>query len=136
MRFMVIVKASAASEAGARPEERLIAAMADYHEQLARAGVLLDAHGLQPSSHGWRIRWSGARHSLVDGPFAETKALVAGYTLIQVRSREEALEWSRRFPAPHGFGVDAEIEVRPLFEPEDFAASEAVERFGRLTPDA
>jgi hypothetical protein len=136
MRFMIIVKASAASEAGTLPEERFIAAMADYHEQLARAGVLLDAHGLQPSSRGWRIRWAGARQSVVEGPFAEAKELIAGYTLIQVRSREEAREWSRRFPAPHGEGVDAEIEVRPLFELEDLGPSAAVERFRRLTPDA
>ena len=136
MRFMIIVKASAASEAGTLAEERLIAAMADYHEQLAHAGVLLDANGLQPSSRGWRIRWSGVRQSVVDGPFAESKELIAGYTLIQVRSREEALEWSRRFPAPHGEGVDAEIEVRPLFELKDFGPSEAVERFRRLIPDA
>ena len=136
MRFMIVVKASAASEAGALPEERLIAAMADYHEQLARAGVLLDAQGLQPSSRGWRVHWSGARHSVVDGPFAETKELIAGYTLIQVRSREEALEWSRRFPAPHGGGVDAEIEVRPLFELEDLGPRAAVERLRRLIPDA
>lgn len=113
MRFMIFVKASTASEAGTLPEERLIAAMADYHEQLADSGVLLDAHGLQPTSRGWRVRWSGARQSVVDGPFAEAKELIAGYTPIQVRSREEALEWSRRFPAPHGLGVDAEIEVRP-----------------------
>jgi hypothetical protein len=136
MRFMIIIKASPASEAGALPEERLIATMADYHEQLARAGVLLDANGLQPSSRGWRVRWSGGRQSVVDGPFAETQELIAGYTLIQVRSREEALEWSRRFPAPHGAGVEAEIEVRPLFELEDFGPSAAAERFRLLTPDA
>jgi hypothetical protein len=136
MRFMIIVKASPASEAGTLPEERLIATMADYHEQLARAGVLLDANGLQPSSRGWRVRWSGGRQSVVDGPFAETQELIAGYTLIQVRSREEALEWSRRFPAPHGAGVEAEIEVRPLFELEDFGPSAAAERFRLLTPDA
>jgi hypothetical protein len=136
MRFMIMVKASPASEAGTLPEERLIAAMADYHEQLAHAGVLLDANGLQPSSRGWRVRWAGGRQSVVDGPFAETRELIAGYTLIQVRSREEALEWSRRFPAPHGDGVDAEIEVRQLFELEDFGPSAAAERFRLLTPDA
>ncbi|MDZ5454983.1 YciI family protein [Azohydromonas lata] len=136
MRFMIIVKAGAASEAGALPEERFIAAMADYHEQLARAGVLLDAHALQPSSRGWRIRWSGARQLVVDGPFAEAQELIAGYTLIQVRSREEALEWSRRFPVPQGLGVDAEIEVRPLCELEHLGPSAAAERFCRLMPDA
>jgi hypothetical protein len=135
MRFMFIVKASAASEAGTLPQERLIAAMADYHEQLARAGVLLDANGLQPSSRGWRVRWTHGRQSVVDGPFVDTKELVAGYTLVQVRSREEALEWSHRFPAPHGEGVDAEIEVRQLFELEDFGPSEAAERLRLLTPD-
>lgn len=136
MRFMIIVKASAASEAGTLPREPLIAAMADYHEQLARAGVLLDAHGLQPSARGWRVRWTGARQSVVDGPFTETKELVAGYTLIQVRSRDEALEWSRRFPAPHGEGVDAEIEVRPLLELDDLGPGEAMQRFRRLASDA
>ncbi|RZI80789.1 MAG: YciI family protein [Rubrivivax sp.] len=130
MRFMIIVKATPESEAGAMPEEKLIAAMADYHEQLAKAGVLLDATGLQPSNKGWRVRYpASGQRSVIDGPFAETKELIAGYTLIQVRTREEALEWTRRFPAPHGEGVEAEIEVRQLFELEDFGTSEAVDRF-------
>jgi hypothetical protein len=132
MRFMIIVKASPQSEAGAMPEEALMAAMADYHEQLAKAGVLLDASGLQPSAKGWRIRYSGGKRTVVDGPFAESKELIAGYTIIQVRSRDEALEWTRRFPAPHGDGVDAEIEVRQMFELDDFAPSDAVERFRTL----
>ena len=122
MRFMIIVKATPESEAGVMPEEPLMAAMADYHEQLAKAGVLLDAHGLHPSVKGWRVvydRQGGRR--IVDGPFAETKELIAGYTLIQVRSRDEAMEWARRFPAPMGEGVAAEIEVRPLYEMDDFA---------------
>ena len=129
MRFMIIVKATPDSEAGVMPEERLLTAMADYHEQLAKAGVLLDGNGLHPSSKGWRIRYSDGRGQVVDGPFPETKELVAGYTLIQVRSRDEALEWTRRFPAPMGELKDAEIEVRQLFELEDFAQGDAVGRF-------
>lgn len=127
MRFMILVKASRDSEAGVMPSEELLAAMADYHEQLAKAGVLLDANGLQPSSKGWRIQYSGGRSTVMDGPFTETKELVAGYTIIQVRSRDEALEWTRRFPNPQH--EDGEIEVRPMFELEDFGPSEAVERF-------
>ncbi len=129
MRFMIIVKATSDSEAGVMPEEKLIAAMATYHEELVKAGVLLDASGLQPSSKGWRIRYSGGKRTVIDGPFAETKELIAGYTLIQVKSREEALEWTRRFPNPVGEGAAAEIEVRQLFELEDFGPSDAVERF-------
>ncbi|WP_020656980.1 YciI family protein [Massilia niastensis] len=132
MRFMIIVKATPSTEAGVMPGDALVAAMADYHQELARAGVLLDANGLQPSSRGWRIRHEGGRRSVIDGPFAETKELIAGYTLIQVRSREEALEWARRFPAPHGEGVDAEIEVRPLYELDDFPSSEGLERMRAL----
>ena len=132
MRFMIIVKATPQSEAGVMPEESLLTAMADYHEQLAKAGVLLDGNGLQPSAKGWRIRYSKGQRKLIDGPFAETKELIAGYTLIQVRSREEAIEWTRRFPAPMGELQDAEIEVRQLFELEDFAPVEAVERFRNM----
>jgi hypothetical protein len=121
MRFMIIVKADADSEAGKPPAPGLMAAMAEYHAALARAGVLLDAAGLQPSSQGWRIRYDAGRPSVIDGPFAGTKELVAGYTLIQVRSREEALEWTRRFPAPMGERAGAVIEVRPLCGLEDFA---------------
>ncbi len=122
MRFMIIVKATGATEAGIMPEASLFAAMGEYHQELARAGVLLDANGLKPSSQGWRIRYEGSRRSVIDGPFAETKELIAGYTLIQVRSREEALEWARRFPNPHGEGAAAEIEVRPLYEMDDLPA--------------
>jgi len=132
MRYMILVRASAASEAGTMPEERLIAAMAAYHEELAQAGVLLDANGLQPSSKGWRVQYHAGRRTTVDGPFAETKELVAGYTMIQVRSREEAVEWARRFPAPFGDDADGEIEVRQLFELDDFGPSEAVDRFREL----
>jgi hypothetical protein len=121
MRFMIMVRANATSESGALPDEALLAAMARYHAQLAQAGVLLDANGLKPSAQGFRVRYQGGRPSLVDGPFADTRELIAGYTLIQVRTREEALEWASRFPAPFGDAVDGEIEVRPLFEPDDFA---------------
>ena len=132
MRFMIIVKATRDSEAGAMPEEKLIAEMAAYHEELAKAGFLIDASGLQPSAKGWRIRYSGAKRTLVDGPFTETKELVAGYTLIEVNSREEALEWTRRFPNPAVDGKQGEIEVRQLYELEDFGPSEAIERFRDL----
>jgi len=129
VRFMIMVKASPQSEAGAMPEEQLMAAMADYHEQLAKAGALLDGNGLQPTAKGWRIRYSAGQRTVVDGPFAETRELVAGYTVIQVRSREEALEWTRRFPAPHGALADGEIEVRQLFELDDFGPGASVDRF-------
>jgi hypothetical protein len=130
MRFMIIVKATKDSEAGVMPEERLIADMATYHEQLQKAGVLLDASGLRPSSAGWRIKYSGDKRAVIDGPFTEAKELVAGYTIIQVNSREEALEWSRRFPNPHL--ENGEIEVRQLFELEDFGGSEAIGRFREM----
>ena len=129
MRFMIIVKATKDSEAGVMPEESLMAAMAAYHEELVKAGVLLDASGLQPSSKGTRIKYSGGKRTIVDGPFAEAKELVAGYTLIQVKSREEAMEWAKRFPNPSGEHADGEIEIRQLYELEDFGPSEAVERF-------
>ena len=129
MRFMFIVKATKDSEAGAMPEEKLIARMATYHEELAKAGALLDASGLQPSSKGWRIKFSGEKRTIVDGPFTEAKELIAGYTLIQVKTEEEAREWAKRFPNPAGDGKQGEIEVRRLFELEDFGPSEAVERF-------
>ena len=127
MRFMIIVKATADSEAGVMPDQRIFEAMADYHQQLQDAGVLLDASGLQPSAKGWRVKYAGGKRTIVDGPFAETKELIAGYTLIRVSSREEALEWARRFPNPTG--ADGEIEVRQLYELEDFQPSEAVRRF-------
>ncbi|MFY9476274.1 MAG: YciI family protein [Aquabacterium sp.] len=135
MRYMIIVKATTETEAETgiqTPDEALIKAMTDYHEQLAQAGVLLDGSGLKPSRLGWRISFSETgtddRRTITDGPFAETKELVAGYTLIQVRSREEALEWTRRFPNPVGRGRAAEIEVRELYELDDFAPSESVNR--------
>jgi hypothetical protein len=132
MRFMIIVKATKDSEAGVRPSEQLFAAVADYHEQLVKAGVLLDAGGLQPSSKGWRIKYSGGKRTVTDGPFAEAKELIAGYILIQVKSREEVLEWIRRFPNPSIDGKEGEIEVRQFFELEDFGESEALDRFKQL----
>ena len=132
MRFMIIVKATRQSEAGVMPPEKLIAEMATYHEALAKAGVLLDASGLQASSKGWRVKYAGSKRTVVDGPFAETKELIAGYTLIRVKSKEEAMEWTKRFPNPATDGREAEIEVRQLFELEDFGPGEAVERFRQM----
>ena len=132
MRFMIIVKATVESEQGNMPTAPLMAEMARYHEELAHAGVLLDGSGLKPTSQGWRVRYSGSGRTVTDGPFTETKELIAGYTLIQVRSRDEALEWTRRFPNPRGEGLEAEIEVRQLFEMEDFAGVEGVENFRDL----
>lgn len=132
MRYMIMVKATPRTEAGEMPQEELVAEMAAFHEELARAGVLLDASGLQPTAEGWRIRYEGGRRNVIDGPFAESKELVAGYTVIQVRSREEAFEWARRFPAPHGEGADGEIEVRQMFELEDFEPGKAIDRFRQL----
>ncbi|HLU24923.1 MAG TPA: YciI family protein [Longimicrobiales bacterium] len=130
MRFMIIVKATPQSEAGILPDRSVFDAMAKYHEELHRAGVLLDAAGLHPSARGWRIVWSGGRATTVDGPFAETKELVAGYTIIQVRSREEAMEWARRFPNPAM--EDGEIEIRQLHDLEDFEPGAARDRFRAL----
>ncbi len=134
MRFMIIVKATKESEAGVlpKPDDQVFREMATYHEELQKAGALLDASGLQASSRGWRIRYAGGKRSVVDGPFTEAKELIAGYTLIQVKSREEALEWTRRFPNPVGEGKDGEIEVRQLFELEDFGPGEAIERFKKI----
>jgi hypothetical protein len=132
MRFMILVKGNKDTEAGVMPPEELFAEMATYHEELQRAGALLDAAGLQPTAKGWRIKYSGGKRTVVDGPFAESKELVAGYTLIQVKSREEALEWARRFPNPMLPGQDGEIEVRQLYELEDFGPSEGVDRFREL----
>jgi len=131
MRFMIIVKATKETEAGVLPEETLIADMATYHEQLAKAGVLLDASGLQPSSKGARIKYSGGKRTVTDGPVTEAKELIAGYTLIQVKSREEAMEWAKRFPSPMG-DKDGEIEIRQLFELDDLGPSEAVDRFREM----
>lgn len=137
MRYMIIVKATPDTEAGRFPPEaelsQLLADMARYHEDLHKAGVLLDGSGLKPSSKGWRVTYGSGDPVITDGPFAETKELVAGYTLIQVKSREEALEWSRRFPNPAGRGKPAQIEVRELYEIEDVAKDPSMaERFHML----
>ena len=132
MKFMILVKATRDSEAGRMPSESLFKEMADYHEELIKAGVLVDASGLQRSEKGWRIKYNGKQRRFVDGPFTETKELVAGYTVINVRSREEAIAWTKRFPNPSIDGGEAEIEVRQYFELEDFGQSEQVERFRQM----
>jgi len=133
MRYMMIVKATKDSEKGLMPAEKLIGEMQKYHEELHKAGVLLDASGLKPSKTGWRVQYSaGGKRAVVDGPFAEAKELIAGYTLIQVKSREEAMEWARRYPNPSIDGGEAELEVRPLYELEDFGDSEGIERFREM----
>jgi hypothetical protein len=129
---MIIVKGNTDTESGALPEEKLIAAMAEYHEELVRAGVLLDASGLQPTSKGARIKYAKGKRTVVDGPFTEAKEIIAGYTLIEVKSREEALEWAKRFPNPLGEDAEAEIEMRQLYELDDFGPSAAVERFREI----
>ena len=132
MRFMIIVKATNDSEAGVMPEQKLFDDMASFHEELAKAGMLLDGSGLHPSSKGWRIENDGEQRTFVDGPFAETKELIAGYTLIKAASREEALEWTKRFPNPAVDGGICEIEVRQLFELEDFEPIADVDRFREI----
>jgi uncharacterized glyoxalase superfamily protein PhnB len=129
---MIIVKAIRDSEAGVMPMDALISAMVDYHKQLADAGVLLDYSGLQPSAKGWRVKYAGKKSTIVDGPFTEAKELVAGYTIIQANSRREAIAWTQRYPNPSNDGKEGEIEVRQLFELEDFDPGEAVERFRKM----
>lgn len=121
MRFMIIVKASPDSEAGVLPSEELMTAMGNYNEELVKAGILIDCDGLQPSSKGARVRFSGDKRTVIDGPFAETKELIAGYWLWQVKSKEEAIEWVKRCPNPMP-GTEAEIEIRPVYEAEDLGA--------------
>jgi hypothetical protein len=128
MRFMMIVKANKDSEAGVMPSEELLSAMGKYNGELMKAGVLLDGAGLKPTSKGARVRFSGGKPTVIDGPFTEAKELIAGYWIIQVKSREEAIEWAKRAPAPHGPHQDSEIELRQFFEMDDFAPSEAVDR--------
>jgi hypothetical protein len=132
MRFMMLVKASKDSEAGMMPDESIIAAMTKYNEEMAKAGILLDLAGLQPSSKGARIKFSGGRPTVVDGPFAETKELIAGYWLIQFDSKQQAIDWAKRCPSPHGGGAEGEIELRQLFELDDFGPSPAIEDARRL----
>ena len=126
MRFMVMVKATKESEAGALPEQKLLEDMGRFNEELSKAGVLLAGEGLHPSSKGARIRFSGDKRTVIDGPFAETKELVAGFWLIQAKSKEEAIEWMKRSPNPHPFH-ECEIEIRQIFEVEDFGS--------QLTPE-
>jgi hypothetical protein len=125
MRFMVIVKASKDSEAGKMPSEELLGAMAKFNEEMVKAGIMLDGAGLKPSSRGARIRFSGNKRTVVDGPFAETKELIAGYWIIQVKNKAEAIEWMKRCPNPHE--EDGDIEIREFFEMEDFGDSPAVD---------
>ena len=135
MRFMIIVKSTPEFEAETSPQpadEKLMAAMADYHEELARAGVLLDGSGLQPSRKGWRIHYDGQKRTVIDGPFAESKELIAGFTTIQVRNREEAMAWSRRYPNPVGENAPAVIEVRQLYELDDFEPGLQLDRLREI----
>jgi hypothetical protein len=121
MRFMVIVKATKSSEAGELPDEKLLKDMGNYNEELAKAGVMLAGEGLHPSSKGARVRFSGSKRSVIDGPFSETKELIAGFWVIQVKSKEEAIEWVKRSPNPSP-GEESEIEIRQVFEADDFGA--------------
>jgi hypothetical protein len=137
MRFMVLVKASKESEAGKLPSEEALAEMGKFNEEMVKAGVMLDANGLQASSKGARIRFTGGKlcdrggtRTVIDGPFAETKELVAGYWIIQVRDLAEAIAWMKRCPKPHE--EDCEIEIRQVFEPGDFGESPAVEQHRKL----
>ena len=127
MRVMMSVKASPDSEAGQMPDEKTLAAMAKYNEELVKAGVLLDLSGLKPSSKGARIKYSGSKRTVIDGPFAEAKELVAGFWTIQVKSKEEAIEWAKRVPFE-----DGEVELRPFFELEDFTPGPAIEHHRRV----
>jgi hypothetical protein len=121
MRFMAIVKANKDSEAGVLPKPELFKAMGDFNEKMAKAGVLLAGEGLQPTSKGARVRFDHGKRTVIDGPFAETKELVAGFWILDVRSKEEAIEWIKRAPAPFGDDEVSEIEIRQVFEPTDFA---------------
>ena len=132
MRFMIMIRANAVSESDALPDNRLVEAMTVYHEELARAGVLLDANGVQPSSQGFRLRWHGGQRSLMEGPFARAEELVAGYTVIQVKSRAEGVEWAKRFPAPFGADRDGEIEIRPLYELDELGPARSLDRFRKM----
>ena len=120
MRFMVLIKATKASEAGALPDEKLLTEMGKYNEELAKAGVMLDGEGLQPSSKGARVMFDGEKRTVIDGPFADAKELIAGFWMWQVKTKEEAIEWIKRMPNP--MGVEAEVEIRQVFEAEDFGS--------------
>jgi len=121
MRFMIIIKASQDSEAGVMPTEELLTAMGNYNEELVKAGIMIEGEGLHPSSKGSRVRFSGDKRTVIDGPFAETKELIAGYWIWQVKSKQEAIDWVKRCPNPMP-GTEAEIEIRQVFEAEDFGA--------------
>jgi len=131
MKVMMIVKASKDSEAGVMPSQELIAAMGKYNEELMKAGVLVDLAGLKPTSKAVRVRFSGDQRTVIDGPFTETKELIAGFWIIQVKSMQEAVDWARRAPSPHP-GEECEIEVRPFFELEDFQPGPAIDRAREL----
>lgn len=130
MRFIAFVKATKDSEAGIMPSEQLLGDMAKFNEEMVKAGVMLDGNGLQPSAKGARVEFKGAKRTVTDGPFAETKELVAGYWILQCKSLAEAVEWIKRCPNPHN--VDSHIEIRQLFELEDFGDSDAVEHHRKL----
>src|SRR6185437_7258289 len=130
MRFIVFVKATKDSEAGLMPSEEMLGAMAKFNEEMVKAGVMLDGNGLQPSSKGARVHFSGGKRTVIDGPFAETKELIAGYWVIQVASKAEAIEWMKRCPNPHN--EDGYIEIRQVFELEDFGESPAVDHHRKL----
>jgi hypothetical protein len=133
MKFMILVKATKDSEAGKMPPDSLISEMVGFHEEMAKAGILVDGSGLRPSRDAWRIRYAkDGKRSFVDGPFTETKELVAGYTIIDVKSREEAIAWTKRFPNPAIDGGEGEIEVRPYFALDDFGDTPAVGRAKKL----
>ena len=132
MRFMMIVKASKDSEAGVMPREDMLAAMANYNEEMVKAGIMRDGMGLQASSKGARVYFSGDKRTVVDGPFAETKELIAGFWLIEVKSKAEAIEWAKRCPNPHDNQEETHLELRQVFELEDFAPSEALDHHKRL----
>ena len=130
MRFMVLVKADKNSEAGILPSQKMLAEMGKFNEELVKAGVMLDGAGLQSSAKGARIRFEGGKRTVVDGPFAETKELIAGYWVIQVKNKAEAIEWMKRCPNP--YNEDGEIEIRQFFELEDFGESPAVDQHKAL----
>ena len=133
MKFMILVKATKDSEAGKMPPDSLISEMVGFHEEMAKAGILVDGSGLRASSQGWRIKYGkDGKRTFVDGPFTEAKELVAGYTIIDVKSREEAIAWTKRFPNPAIDQGEAEIEVRPYFELDEFGDTPAVERARKL----
>ena len=133
MKFMILVKGTKDSEDGKMPPDSLIAEMVGFHEEMAKAGILVDGAGLRASRNGWRIQYGkNGKRTLVDGPFTETKELVAGYTVIDVKSREEAIAWTKRFPNPSIDGGEGEIEVRRFFELEDFGDSPATEKARKI----